>query len=76
MATSSEPKKRKVDVEHRLFNEDWREKYLFTLSKGKPVCLICSESVAVQKEYNLKRHYETKHSTKYDIYKGPEGNRN
>ena len=33
--------------------------------KGKPVCLVCGEHVAVFKEYNLKRHYETKHAEKY-----------
>lgn len=26
------------------------------------MCLICRETVAVCKEYNVKRHYETKHN--------------
>ena len=29
---------------------------------GKPTCLICNVSVAVSKEINIKRHYDTKHS--------------
>ena len=29
---------------------------------GKPTCLICNVSVAVNKEFNIKRHYDTKHS--------------
>ena len=32
----------------------------------KPLCLICKETVAVFKEHNIKRHYETKHKIKYD----------
>lgn len=31
---------------------------------GKPVCLLCGESVAVMKEFNLRRHHETKHADK------------
>ena len=34
------------------------------------MCLVCSEDVAVNKEYNLKRHYHTKHSDKFDTYTG------
>jgi len=30
---------------------------------AKPLCLICNEVVAACKEYNIKRHYETKHDT-------------
>ncbi|XP_060758524.1 general transcription factor II-I repeat domain-containing protein 2B-like [Neoarius graeffei] len=52
-------KKRKVDSEGRIFQEKWREKYFLWEVGGKPVCLICSQQVAVPKEYNVKRHYET-----------------
>lgn len=34
---------------------------MFTDIAGKPVCLICGANVAVIKEFNLRRHYETKH---------------
>ena len=34
---------------------------MFTDIAGKPVCLICGANVAVFKEFNLRRHYETKH---------------
>lgn len=37
---------------------------MFTEVAGKPVCLLCGESVAVMKEYNLRRHHETKHADK------------
>lgn len=38
---------------------------MFILFKDKPVCLVCGFTVAVTKEYNLRRHYETKHEDKY-----------
>lgn len=61
----SKAMKRKVDIENRSFNDDWTEKYAFimpTFRNASPVCLICNETVAVAKEYNLRRHHHTKHS--------------
>ncbi|XP_062373410.1 general transcription factor II-I repeat domain-containing protein 2-like [Sardina pilchardus] len=57
--------KRKVDFENRGFQERWEAEYMFTDIKGKPVCLVCGADVAVIKEYNLRRHYETRHQEKY-----------
>lgn len=37
---------------------------MFLEVAGKPVCLLCGESVAVMKEYNLRRHFQTKHADK------------
>ncbi|XP_042242397.1 general transcription factor II-I repeat domain-containing protein 2B-like [Homarus americanus] len=64
----SESKKRKVEAEHRTFNKEWTSKYFFTNVDEKAVCLICRESVAMLKNYNLKRHFETKHSSKYEKF--------
>ena len=55
-------KRRKVDDECRSFNGEWTEKYFFILHFDKPTCLICNQSVAVNKECNIKRHYEIEHS--------------
>lgn len=55
-------RKRKIEKECRVFNEQWTTKYFFTLVKNKAICLICQESVSVLKEYNIKRHFTTKHS--------------
>jgi len=61
-------KKRKVDSECRVFKEEWAWKYFFTEYNCKPVCLICNEAVAVFKDFNLVRHFNTKHSkTKYAL---------
>lgn len=59
-------KRRKVDKEQRVFNDEWRLKYFFTEINNVPHCLICYEHVAVCKEYNIKRHYQTKHFSTYD----------
>ena len=32
--------------------------------------MICQEKIAVLKEYNIKRHYSTKHADKFDAYTG------
>lgn len=45
-------------------------KVFFIENKGKPLCLICRESVSVFKEYNLKRHYDTQHLGKYSVLLG------
>ncbi|XP_069792445.1 general transcription factor II-I repeat domain-containing protein 2-like [Narcine bancroftii] len=55
-------KRRKIDAEWRSFQEIWTENYFFVQHFGKPVCLICNGSVGVNKEFNIKRHYETKHA--------------
>lgn len=63
-------KKRKVDKECRIFQEKWTTSYLFTETHGKPLCLVCLQQVSVCKEYNIRRHYETHHSAKYDSLQG------
>ena len=57
----SAAKKRKIGNECRVFNDEWTAKYCFTNVGSKAVCLLCRECVSVFKEYNLKRHHQTKH---------------
>ena len=56
-------KRRKVDEEFRAFKEEWENNFFFVNHHGRPTCLICNVSIAVNKEYNIKRHYETKHKS-------------
>jgi len=58
----SSAKKRKIDHECRVFNDNWTRKYFFANFNGRAVCLICRDAVAVFKEFNLKRHFQSKHS--------------
>uniref|UniRef100_A0A9J7YT13 SPIN-DOC-like zinc-finger domain-containing protein n=1 Tax=Cyprinus carpio carpio TaxID=630221 RepID=A0A9J7YT13_CYPCA len=55
-------KKRKVDAECRAFQEKWTNDYFFVEVKGKPVCLVCGDALAVMKKANLERHYSSKHA--------------
>ena len=52
MSYSKHSKKRKVEDECRVFNEDWTERDFFTDVGVKAACLICRETIAVFKEYN------------------------
>lgn len=65
------PKKRKIASECRRFQTRWENEYFFKEINGKCVCLICNEDVAMMKEYNVRRHYETKHQS-YASYTGAE----
>lgn len=67
---SKENRKRKFEEKVRYFQEKWSYQYFFIENKNKAICLICNESVAVIKEYNIKRHYDTKHSEKYSGLQG------
>uniref|UniRef100_A0A0L8FG52 SPIN-DOC-like zinc-finger domain-containing protein n=1 Tax=Octopus bimaculoides TaxID=37653 RepID=A0A0L8FG52_OCTBM len=66
----SSSKKRKVDNESQVFQEKWTNDYFFMQIKNKPVCLLCSESVSVIEEYNVNRHYISKHSSHYESFYG------
>lgn len=62
---SAHSKKWKVYNECHVFNTTWTAKYFGTGVKGKAMCLICGTQTAVFNEYNLNRHYTTKHEDKY-----------
>ena len=53
---------RQWHTDKRKFKKYWEQQYFFTEIDSTAVCLICSQRVAVVKEYNLRRHYETRHS--------------
>ena len=55
-------KRRKVHVESRSFQDTWSLDYFFKEHFGKPICLVFHDFVSVNEEYNIKRHYETKHA--------------
>ena len=67
---SSASKKRKIVDERRVFQERWENLYFVTEVSDKIVCLICQQTIAVTKEYNIRRHYETMHKEKYSAYVG------
>ncbi len=62
--------KSKGDAEGGCFEEGWKLQYFFTENQNICVCLICKETVAVCKEFNVKRHYQTKHANANDKLSG------
>ena len=46
-------RKRKIDDERRVFNKGWTSKYFFTDIENKAVWLLCQETIAVLKKFNL-----------------------
>ncbi|XP_003739976.1 EPM2A-interacting protein 1-like [Galendromus occidentalis] len=59
--------KRSVAEEKRKFNPDWTQNYFFVEEDGEPLCLVCKSVLSVLKGYNLRRHYETKHSQEQSL---------
>ena len=59
-------KKRKVDSECRIFKPSWTLDYFVTELQSSIICLVYQEKIAVFKEYNVKRHYQTKHADQFD----------
>uniref|UniRef100_A0A3P9LAR0 SPIN-DOC-like zinc-finger domain-containing protein n=1 Tax=Oryzias latipes TaxID=8090 RepID=A0A3P9LAR0_ORYLA len=55
-------RQRQWHTDKRHFKQKWEDDYFFAEISSKAVCLICQQSVAVLKEYNIRRHYETKHA--------------
>ena len=66
----SSTKTRNIYDERRMFNKDWSNKYFIVQHNQGAVCVICQTTIAVLKEYNIKRHYSTKHSTLFDVVEG------
>ena len=57
-----ETRKRKVEEEMRKFNEKWTCEYFFIENAdSRPLCLICNQTIYVNKEYNIK-HYDLKNA--------------
>ena len=63
-------KKRKINDEKRIFNNEWLVKYFVVQQDEKAIRLICQSDIACLKEYNIKRHYNSLHSKKYDEISG------
>ena len=64
-----EEKKRRFDYSgKRAFGAAWEHEYFFCYREHdqKAMCLICRESVADLKRYNVKRHYDSKHKKCFD----------
>ncbi|XP_066945264.1 general transcription factor II-I repeat domain-containing protein 2A-like [Macrobrachium rosenbergii] len=68
MAMESITKKWKIAEEKRKFNIQWTEKYFVSVLFGNIICLLCNDKISVCKEYNIKRHYASKHESEYQTF--------
>lgn len=67
------PPKRKLEQEGRVFNHEWKVKYFVKLHKNnQAICVICDTVIAALKEYNVRRHYTTRHAGTHDKYTAKE----
>lgn len=55
--------KRKKDEEYCTFQQEWTEEFAFVERAGSAVCLICNDKIASMKQSNIKRHFDTRHTT-------------
>lgn len=56
-------RKRKIEDENTEFRNEWPEHFaLIQDSRGHPLCLICSEELASNKQSNLERPFQRKYS--------------
>ncbi|KAL1267318.1 hypothetical protein QQF64_032681 [Cirrhinus molitorella] len=55
--------KRKKDEEYHTFQQEWTEDFAFVERAGSTVCLICNDKIASMKRSNIKRHFDTRHTT-------------
>ncbi|KAL3852259.1 hypothetical protein ACJMK2_015925 [Sinanodonta woodiana] len=67
---SSISRKRKLADEKKVFQVKWEDLYFVNEVSDTIQCLICKQTISVPKVYNVRRHYETMHSEKYDAYTG------
>lgn len=58
-------KKSKVNFECCASKAQLNVDYFVIQLYGKASCLLCNDTSAVLKEYNLFSHYQTKHSSQY-----------
>jgi len=54
MADMSKMKKWRLEEENRAFQEQWTDNWCFVENKGSVICVICKQSVIVQKNCNLR----------------------
>ena len=62
---STNMSRKRKEEENRSFDDQWIENYLFYENrKGLQSCIVCGYSCPVNKEYHVRRHYDTTHAGK------------
>ena len=56
----------KIYYEGRIMNSEWCSKYIVVPHNQGVACTVCQNENADIKEYNVKRHYTSKHSSLFE----------
>ena len=65
-------RKRTLNEEERVFNEEWGVQYFLVPNKDKMCCLLCDATISCMKKYNAKLHYEAHEKHKHFQLEGEE----
>ena len=70
--TMSKPniRKRTLQEERRVFNEEWELQFYVVAVKDKMMYLLCNSMITTVKRYNAIRHYTTHKNQKYVALEG------
>ncbi|KAF9746890.1 General transcription factor II-I repeat domain-containing protein 2, partial [Nosema granulosis] len=63
-------RKRSIQEEGRTFQSRWKLDYFCTEINNEIICLLCQKKIGAAKEYNINRHYNTKHYEEYNVFEG------
>lgn len=63
-------RKRSIQQEGRIFQNRWKLDYFCTEINNEIICLLCQKKIGAIKEYNISRHYNTKHYEEYNVFQG------
>ena len=60
--------KRKAESDSkREFNDQWENELLFIAGpSGKPLCIVCENTLSQNRKHDLKRHYTAQHQTEIE----------
>ena len=63
-------RKRTLQEERRVFNEEWELQLYVAAVKDKMMCLLCNSMITTVKKYNANQHYTTHQNHKYVALEG------
>ncbi|MBN3315765.1 GT2D2 protein, partial [Atractosteus spatula] len=61
-------RERSIHDEHRKFQDNWTDEFLFVLHGTNPLCLICHKTCSGFKRCNLECHFQTMHTKFNDTF--------
>jgi len=70
MRSMSCSKKWKILVEGRIYNDVLIVKYFVVQQNERALCLICRNNIVRLKQFNIKRHYNSRHWEQYKVILG------